>query len=230
AVVTGLALALSSTAFAIQLLAERRELRTHHGRTAFAVLLFQDLAVVPILAVLPLLSIGGADVNFAGALWQTVKIALVLAAIVVGGHYLLRPVLRLMAATRIPEIFTAMALLIVIGIGFVVSQVGLSAALGAFVAGVLLADSEYRHQLEVAVAPFKGLLLGLFFIAVGMSINIGLVIQRPLYLLALTLGLMVIKGVILYVLARSSGLSIPAARRLSAILPQGGEFAFVILS
>lgn len=230
ALVAGLALALSSTAFAIQLLAERRELRSHHGRAAFAVLLFQDLAVVPILALLPLLSAGGDDLSFMGALWQTLKIAITLGVIVVGGHYLLRPVLRLMAATRIPEIFTAIALLIIIGIGLVMSQVGLSVSLGAFVAGVLLADSEYRHQLEVAIAPFKGLLLGLFFIVVGMTINIGLILQQPLLLLAMTLGLMLIKGIILYVLGRGAGLSVAAARRLAAVLPQGGEFAFVILS
>lgn len=228
--VAGLALALSSTAFAIQLLAEQRQLRTHHGRSAFAILLFQDLAVVPILALLPLLSAGGADVTLLGALWQTAKIALVLAAIVVGGHYFLRPILRLIASTRIPEIFTSMALLIVIGVALVMSAAGLSLSLGAFVAGMLLADSEYRHQLEVAIAPFKGLLLGLFFIVVGMSINIGLILDEPLYLLAITLGLVVIKGAILYVLGRNSRLAVPTARKLAAILPQGGEFAFVILS
>lgn len=230
AIVAGLALALSSTAFALQLLSEQGELRTHHGRSAFAILLFQDLAVVPILALLPLLSVGGAGLDLSVALWQTLKVAVVLAVIVVGGHYLLRPVLRLMASTRIPEIFTAMALLIVIGIGLIMSFAGLSVALGAFVAGVLLADSEYRHQLEIAIAPFKGLLLGLFFIVVGMSINIGLILATPLYVAALTLGLMLIKSVVLYWLGRGSGLSVPVARKLSAILPQGGEFAFVILS
>src|SRR5699024_1993250 len=214
ALVAGLALTLSSTAFALQLLAERRELRAHHGRAAFAILLFQDLAVIPILALLPVLSVGGADVDAVAALWQTLRVIVVLVAVVVGGHYLLRPVLRLVAATRIPEIFTATALLIVIGVAIIMASANLSVALGAFVAGVLLADSEYRHQLEVTIAPFKGLLLGLFFIAVGMSINIGLVLSRPLYLLTLTLGLIVIKALILYALARRNGLSVAAARKL----------------
>lgn len=230
ALVSGLALALSSTAFAIQLLVERKELRAHHGRAAFAILLFQDLAVVPILALLPLLSVGGEGISLSAALLQTLRVVAVMTGLVVGGHYLLRPVLRLVALTRIPEIFTATALLIVLGVALIMAWADLSVALGAFVAGVLLADSEYRHQLEVTIAPFKGLLLGLFFIAVGMSIDIGLIVSEALYLLALTVGLIVLKGGILYLLGRRNGLSVPAARRLAATLPQGGEFAFVILS
>lgn len=230
ALVVGLALSLSSTAFALQLLAERRELRAHHGRAAFAILLFQDLAVVPILALLPLLSVGGDGVDLVAASWKTLRVCVLLVALVVGGHYLLRPTLRLIAATRIPEIFTATALLIVIGVSLIMAWADLSLSLGAFVAGVLLADSEYRHQLEITIAPFKGLLLGLFFIAVGMSINIGLIMSLPVYLLAVTLGLIMIKAAVLYALARRNGLSAAASRRLAATLPQGGEFAFVILS
>lgn len=230
ALVAGLSLALSSTAFALQLLAERGELTARHGRAAFGILLFQDLAVIPILALLPLMSIGHASVSLFGALWATGKVALVLAVMVVGGHYLLRPVFRLVAATRMPEIFTAMTLLIVVGTAVVMESTGVSVALGAFVAGVLLADSEYRHELEANVDPFKDLLLGLFFIAVGMSINLGLIVSKPLYLLALTLGLLAIKAAILVVLGRRHGLGWPAARSLAAYLPQGGEFAFVILS
>lgn len=230
ALVTGLALALSSTAFALQLLSERRELRAHHGRMAFAILLFQDLAVVPVLALLPLLSVGGDSIKLVEALWHTLRAVGLLAVLVVGGHYLLRPVLRVVARTRIPEIFTATTLLIVIGVSIIMAWANLSVALGAFVAGVLLADSEYRHKLEVTIAPFKGLLLGLFFIAVGMSINIGLVLSRPGFVLALTLGLIVLKAAVLYVLGRRHGLSVRTARKLAATLPQGGEFAFVILS
>lgn len=230
AAVAGFALALSSTAFALQLLAERGELTARHGRAAFAILLFQDLAVIPILALLPLLTAGNESVTLMGGLWQTVKIALVLGAMVVGGHYLLRPVFRLVAATRMPEIFTAMTLLIVVGTAVLMEALGISVALGAFVAGVLLADSEYRHELEANVDPFKDLLLGLFFIAVGMSINLGLIADRPLYLLALVAGLIAIKSAVLLVLARRQGLGWPAARSLAAYLPQGGEFAFVILS
>jgi len=230
AVVAGLALALSSTAFALQLLAERGELTARHGRAAFAILLFQDLAVIPILALLPLLTYGSESVSFVGAVLETAKIAAVLGAMVVGGHYLLRPIFRLVAATRMPEIFTAMTLLIVVGTAVVMEATGVSVALGAFVAGVLLADSEYRHELEANVDPFKDLLLGLFFIAVGMSINLGLIIAQPLYLLGLTVGLVAIKAAILFVLARRNGLSWGASRSLAAYLPQGGEFAFVILS
>lgn len=230
AVVAGFALALSSTAFALQLLVERGELTTRHGRAGFAILLFQDLAVIPILALMPLLTVGNESVSLVVGLWQTVKIALVLAGMVVGGHYLLRPVFRLVAATRTPEIFTAMTLLIVVGTAVLMEALGISVALGAFAAGVLLADSEYRHELEANVDPFKDLLLGLFFIAVGMSINLGLIAARPFYLLGLTAGLMAIKSGVLLMLARRQGLSWSAARNLAAFLPQGGEFAFVILS
>lgn len=230
AVVAGFALALSSTAFALQMLGERGELTSRHGRSAFAILLFQDLAVIPILALLPLLSVGHAEVTLLGGLEKTLKVALLMAGLVVGGHYVLKPVLRLVAATRMQEIFIAMTLLIVVGTSAIMDAAGISLALGAFVAGVLLADSEYRHELEANVDPFKDLLLGLFFIAVGMSINLGLFASQPLYLIELTAGLMLIKVFVLSVLARRNGLSWAASRNLAAYLSQGGEFAFVILS
>tara|TARA_B100002052_G_scaffold288101_5_gene303880 strand:+ start:1018 stop:2838 length:1821 start_codon:yes stop_codon:yes gene_type:complete len=230
ATVAGAALALSSTAFALQMLAERGELTSRHGRGAFAILLFQDLAVIPILALLPLLSAGHADISLLGGLIKTAKAAGVIGALVVGGHYVLKPVLRVVAATRMQEIFIAMALLIVVGTAAIMEAAGISVALGAFVAGVLLADSEYRHELEANVDPFKDLLLGLFFIAVGMSINLGLFASQPLMLLGMTLGLFAIKAVILFGLAKRHGLVFPAARNLAAYLGQGGEFAFVILS
>ncbi|MES1943883.1 glutathione-regulated potassium-efflux system [Salinisphaera sp. PC39] len=230
ATVVGLALALSSTAFGLQLLSERGELTARHGRAAFGILLFQDLAVIPILALLPLLAAGGESMSFAGALLETAKVAGVLAVMVVGGHYLLRPVFRLVAATRMPEIFTAWALLVVLGTAVVMAKLDVSVALGAFVAGVLLADSEYRHELEANIDPFKDLLLGLFFIAVGMSINLGLLLAQPLFLVGAAAGLMLLKGIVLYVLGRRQGLNPAAARSLAATLPQGGEFAFVILA
>lgn len=230
AVVAGFSLALSSTAFALQMLGERGELTSRHGRSAFAILLFQDLAVIPILALLPLLSVGHAEVTLLGGIEKTAKVAAVIAGLVVGGHYVLKPVLRVVAATRMQEIFIAMTLLIVVGTAAIMEATGISVALGAFVAGVLLADSEYRHELEANVDPFKDLLLGLFFIAVGMSINLGLFASQPVYLIELTLGLVAIKGLILAVLARRHGLSWAASRNLAAYLGQGGEFAFVILS
>lgn len=230
ATLAGLALALSSTAFSIQLLAERGELTSKHGRAAFAILLFQDLAVIPILALLPLLTIGLEAVSVAGAVRETVKVAVVITAMVVGGHYLLRPVFRLVAATRMPEIFTAWALLVVIGTALIMEKTGVSVALGAFVAGVLLADSEYRHQLQANIDPFKDILLGLFFIAVGMSINFGVVSAEPLRIVVWAFGLLLVKALLLYALGRRHGLSPAAARSLAAVLPQGGEFAFVILA
>lgn len=230
ATVLGLSLALSSTAFGLQLLSERGELTARHGRAAFGILLFQDLAVIPVLALLPLLAAGGDDMTLTGAFLDAAQVAAVLAVMVVGGHYLLRPVFRLVAATRMPEIFTAWALLVVLGTAVLMAQLDMSVALGAFVAGVLLADSEYRHELEANIDPFKDILLGLFFIAVGMSINLGLVWSQPLAFLGAALVLLFAKGTILYLLGRRHGLEPASARSLAATLPQGGEFAFVILS
>lgn len=230
ATVVGMALALSSTAFALQLLAERGELTSRHGRSAFGVLLFQDLAVIPMLALLPLLAAGTEAMSLADAALQTAKVAAVLVAMVVGGHYLLRPIFRVVASTRMPEIFTAWALLVVVGTAVIMAELDISVALGAFVAGVLLADSEYRPELEANIDPFKDMLLGLFFIAVGMSINLGLLLSEPLQLVLLTLGLLAIKATVLYLLGRRHGLPPAPARSFAATLPQGGEFAFVILA
>lgn len=230
AVVAGFSLALSSTAFAVQMLSERGELTARHGRAAFATLLFQDMAVIPIMALLPLLSVGHAEITLLGGLEKTAKVAVVLGGLVVGGHYVLKPVLRIVVATRIREIFIATTLLIVVGTALIMEFAGISVSLGAFVAGMLLADSEYRHELEANIDPFKDLLLGLFFMSVGMSINLGLFTSALLTLVELTLGLVVIKVAILLVLARRHGLSWSAARNLAAYIGQGGEFAFVILS
>ncbi len=228
AVLVGLILALSSTAFVLQLLAEKKELTTTHGRAAFAILLFQDLAVIPLIAILPM---------FGAAAGQGFKLddfAIAFATIcglVIGGHYLLRPVLRIAARTQIPEIFTATALLVVIGAALLMQAAGMSMVLGAFIAGMLLADSEYRHELEADIAPFKGLLLGLFFIAVGMSVNLGLLIQQPGTIMLIVTCLMVAKAAVLYPLARIYGIcNTNGAASLAAVLSQGGEFAFVLFA
>jgi monovalent cation:proton antiporter-2 (CPA2) family protein len=226
ALVIGFALSMSSTALALQLLAERGQLNTQFGRSAFSILLFQDVSVLPALALLPLLSAAAAAHSGGG--WLVLKLIGVLAAVIVGGRYVLNPLLRIVAATRVAEAFTAAGLLIVLGTALLVSQVGLSLSLGAFLAGVLLADSEFRHELEADIEPFKGLLLGLFFISVGMSANLNLVREKPVEIIALTLGFMALKVGILWGIGRSSGLSPAASRGLAFSLPSGGEFAFVL--
>ena len=228
AVLVGFILALSSTALVLQLLAERKELTTTHGRAAFAILLFQDLAVIPLIAILPML---GAAANQGFEFRSFASAVAIFFGLVIGGHYLLRPVLRIAARTQIPEIFTATALLVVIGAALLMQAAGMSMVLGAFIAGMLLADSEYRHELEADIAPFKGLLLGLFFIAVGMSVNLGLLIQQPGTILLIVICLMAVKAAILFPLARLFGIcDTKAAASLAAVLSQGGEFAFVLFA
>jgi monovalent cation:proton antiporter-2 (CPA2) family protein len=228
ALVVGFGLSMSSTALALQLLAERGQLNSKFGRSAFSILLFQDIAVLPALALLPLLAVAAARPSAPPALWLVLRLAGVLAAVVVGGRYILRPMLRIVAETRVTEAFTAAGLLVVIGTALLVSQVGLSMSLGAFLAGVLLADSEFRHELEANIEPFKGLLLGLFFITVGMSANLSLVRQKPLLILGLTLGFMLVKVGILWLIGRLSRHSAMASHGLAFSLPSGGEFAFVL--
>lgn len=230
AAVSGLILALSSTAFVLQLLAEKKQLTTTHGRAAFSILLFQDLAVIPLIALLPLIGSGTSGENQ----FDPLKVGITLASIaglIIGGHFLLRPLFRIVAQAKLPELFTATALLVVIGAALFMQFAGLSMVLGAFIAGMLLADSEYRHELEADLAPFKGLLLGLFFIAVGMSVNIGLLLKEPMTILLFVVGLMVAKAIVLYPLARVFGLcNTRGALRLAAVLSQGGEFAFVLFA
>ena len=230
AMIIGLILALSSTAFVLQMLAEKKQLGATHGRAAFSILLFQDLAAIPLIALLPLLGANaalGSGVGFA-------QVALMIGTIVgmiVGGRLLLRPILRIAAQSGIPEIFTATALLVVIGSALLVQAAGMSMVLGAFIAGMLLADSEYRHQLEADIAPFKGLLLGLFFIAVGMSVNVGLLREIPGRILVMVTLLMATKALVLYPLSRQFGMcDRGAALKLAAVLSQGGEFAFVLFA
>lgn len=230
AVVIGVTLSLSSTAFALQMLSEKHQLTTQHGRAAFSVLLFQDLAVIPLLALVPLIgpdALGPMDSSGAIAAIKTVAILVV---VVAAGHYLLRYLLRIVAGTRIREAFTAMALLSVVGMALLMAWLGLSMALGAFLAGVLLAESEYRHALETDIEPFKGLLLGLFFIAVGMSLNVGLVVGEPATIALLVVGLVGVKFALLFGLGRLFGLGNASARALGVAISQGGEFAFIILT
>ena len=226
AIVLGLGLALSSTAFGLQSLAERKELTSPHGRLAFAILLFQDIAAIPLIAFVPRLGAGSADAQSG---WLLAGKALAaIAGVIVIGRFLTRPLMRLIAKVDVREIFTAFALLLVIGIAELMTLAGLSMALGAFLAGVLLASSEYRHALETDIAPFKGLLLGLFFIAVGMSIDFGVVLGQPALLAVLVTGLLGFKALVLAWLAPR--LDVPREQRwlLAALLAQGGEFAFVV--
>ncbi len=227
ALVIGFGLSMSSTALVLQLLAERGQLNSQYGRSAFSILLFQDIAVLPALALLPLLGMAAAKTTGPGG-WLAVKFIAVLGAVIIGGRYVLRPMLRIVAATRVAEAFTAAGLLVVIATALLVSQVGLSLSLGAFLAGVLLADSEFRHELEADIEPFKGLLLGLFFISVGMSANLALVREKPLTIIGLIMGFMLAKVLVLRGIGRLSGLSRTAGRGLAFSLPSGGEFAFVL--
>jgi monovalent cation:proton antiporter-2 (CPA2) family protein len=226
ALVAGVGLSLSSTAFALQLLGERNQLATPMGQTAFGILLFQDLAVIPLLAVLPLLAPSGGRVDPS---WVPLAKALGLVVLVVlVGRTLLRPAFRLLASARSQEVFTASALLAALGTAVLTSAVGLSPALGAFMAGVLLADSEYRHELEADIEPFRGLLMGMFFVSVGMSVALELLLQRPLLIAGLVLGMSALKIATIGALGRRVLGAWPPAWELGVILGQGGEFAFVI--
>ncbi len=230
AVIVGLGLSLSSTAFVLQLLAEKKQLGTAHGRSAFAILLFQDLAVIPLLALLPLLGVSTAESGDAGIVQKVFTGAAAIAVLVIGGRYLLRPVFRWVAASGSHDIFAATSLMLVIVATLLMDMAGLSMALGAFLAGVLLADSEYCHEIEANIEPFKGLLLGLFFIAVGMSVNLGLLGSAPWTVLGLVGGLLIMKWLVLYGLARAFQMPAPHGRILAFVLSQGGEFAFVLFT
>ncbi len=231
ALVAGLGLGLSSTAICLQVMGERNLLRTSSGQAGFSILLFQDVAAIPILALLPLLgAIKGSNeaVVHGDRLLEAIKIIVVIGSIILGGRLLLRPVLRWIANSGTPEIFTAASLLLVVGIATLMQLVGLSMALGAFLAGVLLAESEYRRELETDLEPFKALLLGLFFIAVGMSIDFGVLWRFPGLMAAILAGFLALKLLALYALARL--MKIPYQERpvFTLLLAQGGEFAFVV--
>ena len=231
ALVAALGLALSSTAIALQVMGERNLLSTGGGQAGFSILLFQDVAAIPILALLPLLA-DSFEPNQALAhtdrAYQAIKIIAVIAAIVIGGRLALRPLLRWIAHSKTPEIFTAASLLLVVGIAALMQLVGLSMALGAFLAGVLLAESEYRRELETNIEPFKGLLLGLFFIAVGMAVDIDVLRAAPLQMAAIVLGFLSVKALVIYSLARYLNLPFQERPVFTLLLAQGGEFAFVV--
>jgi glutathione-regulated potassium-efflux system ancillary protein KefC len=233
--VAALGLALSSTAIALQVMADRNLLPTSSGQAGFSILLFQDVAAIPILALLPLLGsqIGaseGSNTSFPHVLYayEAIKIIAVIGGIILGGRLLMRPLFRWIARSNTPEIFTAASLLLVVGIAALMQLVGLSMALGAFLAGVLLAESEYRRELETDIEPFKGLLLGLFFIAVGMSIDFGVLLNSPGLMAVVVLGFLAIKAAVIYVLARAMGLAYQDRPVFTLLLAQGGEFAFVV--
>jgi monovalent cation:proton antiporter-2 (CPA2) family protein len=226
AVIVGFGLALSSTAFGLQLLTERGQLGTVVGRTALSVLLLQDLAVVPLLTLVSLLT---QDASLIENLeFAILEAAVVIVIVILVGRYLLTPVLRLAATSRTAEIFTAAAVLAVLGMAWLMSAVGLSMALGAFLAGLMMADSPYRHQVVADIQPFRGILLGLFFMVVGMSIDFGLIRDQSLLITALVVGLLLVKTLLLWVLCRLMGVSSGNASRISLLLSQSGEFGFVL--
>jgi len=240
ALAIGLTLALSSTAIVLQTLNEKGLLKSEGGQNAFSVLLMQDIAVIPVLAFFPLLATTEV-IHEAGheshtiieglpIIAQTLIILGVIVSIILAGRYLMSYAFRFIAQTRLRELFTAAALLLVIGITLLMTLVGLSPALGTFLAGVVLAQSEYRHELETDIEPFKGLLLGLFFIAVGASIDFNLIFQKPILITKIVVGLIVIKFIILVIISRLFGMSTDSTLLFSFGLAQGGEFAFVLLS
>ncbi|WP_411704259.1 glutathione-regulated potassium-efflux system protein KefB [Edaphovirga cremea] len=227
AVIGGIGLAMSSTAMALQLMRDKGMIRNEGGQLGFSVLLFQDMAVIPALAIIPLLAGGGEGGND----WE--RIALKIAAfagMLIGGRFLLRPLFRMIVTSGVREVFTAAALLVVLGAALFMDALGFSMALGTFIAGVLLAESEYQHELEIAIEPFKGLLLGLFFISVGMALNLGVLYTHVLGVLIGVIVLVAVKGSVLYGLARIFGLRRSMRLQFSGVLSQGGEFAFVLFS
>ena len=235
ALAIGMIFSASSTAIALQSLAEKRLLASKGGQASFSVLLFQDIAVIPILAVMPLLAMSGGSAkepsNAGFAPWERALVILgLILAIIVGGRFLIRPAFRFLANLRLREIFTAAALLLVVGIALAMQKAGLSPALGTFLAGVVLAESEYRHELESDIEPFKGLLLGLFFISVGASIEIPLIRAHPYLICSLVSGLLLIKFLLLFLIGKITRLESSQNYIFAFSLAQGGEFAFVLIS
>jgi monovalent cation:proton antiporter-2 (CPA2) family protein len=226
AIVLGAGLAMSSTAIVLPMLAERDLLTSRAGRDAFAVLLFQDLAFIPLVALVPLLASNSVPDHVP---WHDVaRAAVIIAIILVGGRFLLRPLFRAIGGAKTPEVFTTVALLIVAGTALLATVAGLSPSLGAFMAGVLLSESEYRHELQADIEPFEGLLLGFFFISVGMSADLSLAVAQPGLLAGATAALLFVKAAIAFALARIAGHSTPSALRFGLALPQASEFSFVL--
>ena len=227
----GLGLALSSTAIDLQILSERKELSSAHGRLGFAILLFQDVAAIPILALIPVLGVTHMASTPGAAALSSLRIIAIIAAVIVGGRYLLRPMFRAAARAGAPEVFTATALLVVMGTAWLMEVGGMSMSLGAFLAGVLLADSEYRHEIEAQIEPFRGLLLGLFFVSVGMSLDVDMVMRQPQLVGALLVALILVKALVLFAVSRfAAGEDNRQSIALAAVLSQGGEFAFIVFT
>lgn len=227
ALIGGVGLAMSSTAMALQLMREKGMNRSESGQLGFAVLLFQDLAVIPTLALVPVLAGVQGEVTD----WKDVAIKVAaFIGMLIGGRYLVRPLFRFIAASGVREVFTAAALLLVLGSAVFMDALGFSMALGTFIAGVLLAESEYRHELEISIEPFKGLLLGLFFISVGMALDLGVLFTHIDEVLLGVFLLVTVKGIVLYVLARVNRMRRSERLQFAGVLSQGGEFAFVLFS
>ena len=224
--VVGFAFSLSSTAFAIQTLHEKNQFNTEHGQAAFSVLLMQDFLAIPALALIP--ALGNVAFNLQSALKTLMALLGLVVALIVARKFFIKPLFRAIASTRAREMFTAMTLFIVVGVATLMQNIGLSAALGTFLAGVLLAESEYRHELETNLEPFKGLLMGLFFIAVGMEVNLHLIVSYPLQIVSATLGYILLKGAILYLVGRNFKLQHENSKLMALSISQGGEFAFVL--
>lgn len=226
AVIIGFGLALSSTAFGLQVLSERGEMATRHGHTTFSVLLLQDLAVVPLLALVSLL--GAKTSLMEGIEFAILEAVAVILVVILAGRYLLTPFLQLVATSRAAEVFTAAALFAVLGTAWLMQEAGLSLALGAFLAGLMMADSQYRHQVIADIEPFRGILLGLFFMAVGMAVDFALLAREVLLFAGLLSGLLLIKSGIVWTLCRLAGIAAPDAARTALLLSQSGEFGFVL--
>jgi monovalent cation:proton antiporter-2 (CPA2) family protein len=227
AMIVGFSFSLSSTAFAMQTLTERNQLNTEFGQASFSVLLMQDMLAIPALAIIPIL--GGQGAPSKGPAGSDIlKAFMLIAVLIVVSRYLIRPLFRLVASVRTREIFTAMILFIVLGVAGLMQEVGLSAALGTFIAGVLLADSEYRHEIEASLEPFKSLLMGLFFIAVGMGVSLDVIAREPAMVLGLSVGYLILKALLIYGVSRLFGLKHESAKLTGLTISQGGEFAFVI--
>jgi glutathione-regulated potassium-efflux system ancillary protein KefC len=228
ALVAALGLSLSSTAIALQVMNERNMLPTTAGQNALSILLFQDIAAIPMLALIPLLGVAASN-GAAQSGWVRAGIVIgVIAAVIVVGRLLVRPALRWIARSKTPEIFTAAALLLVVAISALMASISMSMALGAFLAGVLLAESEFRHELETDLEPFKGLLLGLFFIAVGMSIDFGALMKSPLVVAAIVFVFLLLKAAVIFAIAKPMGIAYQDRPVFTLLLAQGGEFAFVV--
>ncbi|MDH5592260.1 MAG: monovalent cation:proton antiporter-2 (CPA2) family protein, partial [Gammaproteobacteria bacterium] len=226
AIIVGFGLALSSTAFCLQLLAKRGGISTTMGRMTLSILLLQDIAVVPLLALVSMLA--GADASSSESSFNFLYAVLAIIALLFAGRYLLNPVLGRIVASQDPEVFIAVAVLLVLGVAWIMESVGLSMALGAFLAGLMLAESHYRHQIEADILPFRGILLGLFFMTVGMGINFELLWNELATIISLTIGLMAIKALVVYLLARISGTRHDISLQTAVLLSQSGEFGFVM--